>query len=182
MTMWNRRRVKHQAHIRTAGFTLLEVLIAVAIVAIALVTFMGLHLRSLDATIRAQDLTTAVLLAQAKMATMGEFPDTGEEKGQFEGPELARFQWATAVTEHTLDAAASGSNGRLGRWAAAPSLHAGSIWGTVKVLARSGPLREKRALPWSSCSWPYFCLPSLPGWSLRHLPPWPVGWRKAGSI
>ncbi len=104
MTMWNRRRVKLQAHIRAPGFTLLEVLIAVAIVAIALVTFMGLHLRSLDATIRAQDLTTAVLLAQGKMATMGEFPDTGEEQGKFAGPELERFQWATAVTEHTLDA------------------------------------------------------------------------------
>ena len=104
MTMWNRRRVKHQAHTRAVGFTLLEVLVAVAIVAIALVTFMGLHLRSLDATIRAQDLTTAVLLAQGKMATMGEFPDTGEEQGKFEGPELERFQWATAVTEHTLDA------------------------------------------------------------------------------
>ena len=108
MTMWNRRRVKHQAHTRAAGFTLLEVLVAVAIVAIALVTFMGLHLRSLDATIRAQDLTTAVLLAQGKMATMGEFPDTGEEQGKFEGPELERFQWATAVTEHTLDALEGG--------------------------------------------------------------------------
>jgi general secretion pathway protein I len=104
MTMWNRRRVKHQAHTRAAGFTLLEVLVAVAIVAIALVTFMGLHLRSLDATIRAQDLTTAVLLAQGKIATMGEFPETGEEQGKFEGPELERFQWATAVTERTLDA------------------------------------------------------------------------------
>jgi general secretion pathway protein I len=106
MTMWNRRRAKPQA--RTAGFTLLEVLVAVAIVAIALVTFMGLHLRSLDATIRAQDLSTAVLLAQAKMATMGEFPETGQEQGRFEGPELARFQWATAVTEHTLDAVDGG--------------------------------------------------------------------------
>jgi len=84
------------------------VLVAVAIVAIALVTFMGLHLRSLDATIRAQDLTTAVLLAQGKMATMGEFPDTGEEQGKFEGPELERFQWGTAVTEHTLDALEGG--------------------------------------------------------------------------
>jgi general secretion pathway protein I len=104
MTMWNRRRVKYQAHTCAAGFTLLEVLVAVAIVAIALVTFMGLHLRSLDATIRAQDLTTAVLLAQGKIATMGEFPETGEEQGKFEGPELERFQWATAVTERTLDA------------------------------------------------------------------------------
>jgi len=106
--MWNRRRVKHQAHTRAAGFTLLEVLVAVAIVAIALVTFMGLHLRSLDATIRAHDLTTGVLLAQAKIATMGEFPETGEEQGKFEGPELERFQWATAVTEHTLDALEGG--------------------------------------------------------------------------
>ena len=104
MTMWNRRRVKYQAYTHAVGFTLLEVLVAVAIVAIALVTFMGLHLRSLDATIRAQDLTTAVFLAQGKMATMGEFPDTGEEQGKFEGPELERFQWATAVTERTLDA------------------------------------------------------------------------------
>jgi general secretion pathway protein I len=110
MTMWNSRRLKRQAQADAAGFTLLEVLVAVAIVAIALLTFMGLHLRSLDATIRAQDLTTAVLLAQAKMATMGEFPDTGEEKGRFEGPELERFQWSTAVTEHTLDALEGGQS------------------------------------------------------------------------
>ena len=108
MTMWNSRRVKYQAQTSAPGFTLLEVLVAVAMVAIALVTFMGLHLRSLDATIRAQDLTTAVLLAQGKMATMGEFPDTGEEQGKFEGPDLERFQWATAVTEHTLGALSDG--------------------------------------------------------------------------
>ena len=130
MTMWNRRRVKHQTHISAPGFTLLEVLVAVAIVAIALVTFMGLHLRSLDATIRAQDLTTAVLLAQGKMATMGEFPDTGEEQGKFEGPELERFQWATAVTEHTLDALSDGGQTVTVRrlevtvsWADGPQTH-----------------------------------------------------------
>lgn len=108
MTMWNRRRAKRQAQTHAAGFTLLEVLVAVAIVATALVAFMGLHLHSLDATIRAQDLTTAVLLAQGKMATMGEFPERGEARGKFEGPELERFQWSTVVTEHTLDALAGG--------------------------------------------------------------------------
>jgi general secretion pathway protein I len=130
MTMWNRSRVKHQAHTCAAGFTLLEVLVAVAIVAIALVTFMGLHLRSLEATIRAQDVTTAVLLAQGKMATMGEFPDTGEEQGKFEGPELERFQWATAVTEHTLDALTGGGQTVTVRrlevtvfWADGPQTH-----------------------------------------------------------
>jgi len=105
------------------------VLVAVAIVAIALVAFMGLHLRSLDATIRAQDLTTAVLLAQGKMATMGEFPDTGEEQGKFEGPELERFQWATAVTEHTLDALDGGQTVTVRRsevtvfWADGQQIH-----------------------------------------------------------
>ena len=108
MTMWNSRRVKRQTQTNAAGFTLLEVLVAVAIVAMALVAFMGLHLRSLDATIRAQDLTTAVLLAQGQLATLGEFPETGEAQGRFEGPELERFQWSTAVTEHTLDALAGG--------------------------------------------------------------------------
>ena len=106
MTMWNRRPVKGSTG--APGFTLFEVLVAVAVVAIALVTFMGLHLHSLDDTIRAQDLTTAVLLAQAKMAAMGEFPETGEAEGKFEGPELARFEWVTAVTERTLDALAGG--------------------------------------------------------------------------
>jgi general secretion pathway protein I len=127
--MWNRRRVKRQAHTRASGFTLLEVLVAVAIVAIALVTFMGLHLRSLDATIRAQDLTIAVLLAQGKMATMDEFPDTGEAQGKFDGPELERFQWATAVTEQTLAALDGGQPVRVRRlevtvfWADGPQTH-----------------------------------------------------------
>ena len=129
MTMWKRRRVSHRALTQATGFTLLEVLVAVAIVAIALVTFMGLHLRSLDATIRAQDLTTAVLLAQGKMATMGEFPETGEERGKFEGPELERFQWATAVTEHTLDALDGGQTVTVRRlevtvfWADGQQIH-----------------------------------------------------------
>src|SRR5215471_9920232 len=102
MTTWNRRRVRCDAPVRrpgaahsndpasmagvlhtagTAGFTLLEILVAVAVVALALVAFMGLQVHSLDDTIRAQDLTTAVLLAQGKLATMGDFPDTGEEQG-----------------------------------------------------------------------------------------------------
>jgi general secretion pathway protein I len=86
-----------------AGFTLLEVMVAVAIVGIALVAFLRLHLLSLDATIRAQDLTTAVLLTQGRLATMGAFPEPGEEEGKFEGPELERFRWTTEVNEHTLE-------------------------------------------------------------------------------
>jgi general secretion pathway protein I len=101
--MWNPRISKPLPQTATAGFTLLEVLVAVAIVGIALVAFLRLHLLSLDATIRAQDLTTAVLLAQGRLATMGAAPEPGEEEGKFEGPELERFRWVSAVTEHTLE-------------------------------------------------------------------------------
>jgi general secretion pathway protein I len=95
------------------GFTLLEVMVAVAIVAIALVPLLRLHLMSLDATIWAQDYTTAVMLAQKtlteKMAPIpserelgeresGEL-EPGEENGTFDEPAYARFQWQTLIEE-----------------------------------------------------------------------------------
>lgn len=95
-------------YITAGGFTLLEVMVAVAVVAIALVVLLRLHLVSLDNTLRAQDLTTAVLLAQGKMATVGTFPDAGEEQGKFEGPELERFRWFTRVTEHSFPVGTEG--------------------------------------------------------------------------
>jgi type II secretion system protein I len=100
--MWNRKLAESPAPGALAGFTLLEVVVALAIVAIALVPLLRLHLLSLDATVRAQDLTTAVLLAQGHMAAMGAFPDTGEAEGAFEDPELSKFRWQTAVTAYTL--------------------------------------------------------------------------------
>jgi general secretion pathway protein I len=66
--MWNARAAKSSrafSQLYAAGFTLLEVMVALAIVAIALVPLLRLHLLSLDATMRAQGLTTATLLAQA---------------------------------------------------------------------------------------------------------------------
>ena len=87
-----------------AGFTLLEVLVAVAIVGMALVVLLRLHLLSLDATLAAQDLTTAVLLAEGKMATfMAQTPREGEDQGQFDGPDLERFSWTTSVTDYDID-------------------------------------------------------------------------------
>ena len=87
-----------------AGFTLLEVLVAVAIVGLALVGLLRLHLLSLDATLAAQDLTTAVLLAEGKMATfLAQSPREGEDAGPFDGPDLERFSWTTSVTDHDID-------------------------------------------------------------------------------
>lgn len=52
---------------RSAGFTLLEVMIALAIVAIALVSLLGLANRSIGVQERLQRMTRATLLAQEKM-------------------------------------------------------------------------------------------------------------------
>ena len=46
------------------GFTLLEVLVAMAVLAVALVSLLGLYNRSLTLTLRAQQLSTGMLLAQ----------------------------------------------------------------------------------------------------------------------
>jgi len=46
------------------GFTLLEVLVAMAVLAVALVSLLGLHNRSLLLSMRAQRLSTATLLVQ----------------------------------------------------------------------------------------------------------------------
>ena len=114
MATWNATRADASGH-GAAGFTLLEVLVAVAIVGVALVMLLRLHLLSLDATLAAQDLTTAVLLAEGKMATfMAESPDEGEEQGQFDGPNLERFRWTTSVTEHALDPGNDGREGAIG--------------------------------------------------------------------
>ena len=113
MATWNATRADASGH-GAAGFTLLEVLVAVAIVGVALVMLLRLHLLSLDATLAAQDLTTAVLLAEGKMATfMAESPGEGEGQGQFDGPNLERFRWTTSVIEHALDLG-SGNDGREG--------------------------------------------------------------------
>lgn len=90
-----------------AGFTLIEVMVAIAVVAIALVPLLRLHLLSLDATARAQDLTQAVFLAQERIAGIGVFPEASDEQGTFERPELRRFRWYTVVTEDELVLASS---------------------------------------------------------------------------
>ncbi len=96
--MWCRQPVKPRIEYE-AGFTLIEVMVALAIVAIALVPLLRLHLISLDSTIWSQDYTTAVLLAQEKMASIPAEPESGEEKGAFDDPAYSRFTWQTLVGE-----------------------------------------------------------------------------------
>lgn len=70
------------------GFTLLEVMIALAILAIALPVLLGLRNRDVDLHLRARDLTAATLLAQEKLleAELAGLLPLGEVSGDFKGP------------------------------------------------------------------------------------------------
>jgi len=68
------------------GFTLLEVLVAVAVLGLALVSLLGLHVRNLALIERDRRVTEATLLARALMteAEVEAFPAIGVTSGDFE--------------------------------------------------------------------------------------------------
>lgn len=86
-----------------AGFTLLEVLVAVSVLALALVSLLGLHVRNLALLERDRRITDATLLARALMtdAEVEPFPDIGLTDGDFEDRYPGRFpdlRWEREVT------------------------------------------------------------------------------------
>lgn len=88
---------------RRAGFTLLEVLVAVAVLGLALVSLLGLHVRDLALIERAQRITDGTLLARALMteAEVERFPDIGLTSGDFEERYPGQFpdlRWEREVT------------------------------------------------------------------------------------
>jgi len=68
------------------GFTLLEVLVAVAVLGLGLVSLLGLHVRNLALLERDQRITESTLLARELMtqAEVEPFPDLGVTEGDFE--------------------------------------------------------------------------------------------------
>jgi general secretion pathway protein I len=85
---------------KPAGFTLIEVVAALAIISIALLALLRLHLLSIRAADKAQVLSQAVFLAQEKIAETlsGGYPPVGTQSGivETDGPQLT---WRTEVTD-----------------------------------------------------------------------------------
>ena len=75
-----------QARPQPSGFTLLEVLVAVAVIATALVSLLALHGRNIQIVAYDQRLNRATLLAQAVMTrtiVAENFPDPTRSSGDF---------------------------------------------------------------------------------------------------
>ena len=91
-------------HRRQAGFTLLEMMVSVTIIAIALVTLIGSQSQSVSiATISRFD-TVASLLAREKMTelTLGGFDNLSSGDGDF-GEDFPEYYWEVEITELSED-------------------------------------------------------------------------------
>lgn len=96
-TDWRRRPARRSAA-RRKGFTLLEVMIAMAILAVALVAVYQSQSQSLLMASDSRFLTTASLLAQSRMAeiAMMDVPRANAADGDF-GEDFPDFRWQMEV-------------------------------------------------------------------------------------
>ena len=96
------------------GFTLLEVMIAIGVLAISLLAIFNLQSTSLIGSARAQKISTSTQLARSKMAkslidleagiVKGEFPDEKEETGTFEEEKFPDYYWKLQIKKTDIPA------------------------------------------------------------------------------
>ena len=83
-----------------SGFTLLEVMIALAVMSIVLVSVYRMHSQSLSMNTAARFYTLAPLLAQSKMAELETLSSDGfpNDSGDF-GEQYPGYSWQTSITD-----------------------------------------------------------------------------------
>jgi prepilin-type N-terminal cleavage/methylation domain-containing protein len=122
-----RQRVESGTRFHRAGFTLAEIMVAVAILGVCLVSLLVVRNRSLAGALEARNLLIAVSLAEQKMGDI--VVEGGGHGGAGVFPEHERFMWrAAAETVEKVPA------GRLCRIRLVVSYPAG---GGTKMLALS---------------------------------------------
>ncbi len=89
------------------AFTLLEVMIAIAILGIALLALLALHHQNLQGLIRSEEITRAAMLAQRLMtdAELARFPVLGTTNGDFQKlfpGQYPDYRWQEKVTQSAL--------------------------------------------------------------------------------
>jgi general secretion pathway protein I len=90
----------YNSHYSRAGFTLLEIMVALSIVAIVLVSVYRLHAQTISMNQAARFYTTAPLLAQRKMAEIEtiSLKELADDTGSFD-KDYPDYRWAVAVGE-----------------------------------------------------------------------------------
>jgi len=83
-----------------AGFTLLEIMVAVSIIAIVLVSVYKMHAQTISMDYSVRFYTTAPLLAQRKMAEFEIKPlnELADEAGDF-GDSFPNYRWKVALSD-----------------------------------------------------------------------------------
>ena len=86
------------------GFTLLELMVALAVIATAFTALLGLHVRNLKLAARDQAYTQALLLSRSMITEteLGPYPEVGIAQGDFEDrwPGLyTGFKWERVVSD-----------------------------------------------------------------------------------
>lgn len=96
--MWNSPGSRQPPQPGSAGFSLLEVLVALTVIAFAFVGLLGLQGRNIKAVARDQQLTRATLLAREMVSQMqfevasGGLQQLSDARGTFEGYPGYRFE------------------------------------------------------------------------------------------
>jgi len=86
------------------GFTLLEIMAALAIMATALVALLGTHLKSLDLAYKHKEQTLAAMLARQKLeeTLTVPFDELSSDSGDF-APTHPDIGWETEVSDADID-------------------------------------------------------------------------------
>jgi len=98
------RKARPRSQRISFGFTLLEVMVALSVMSIVLVSVYRMHSQSLTMNTAARFYTQAPILAQGKMAELealssGAFP---ENSGDF-GEQFPGYSWQTSVADITSE-------------------------------------------------------------------------------
>lgn len=80
------------------GFTLLEVMIAFAILSLSLIALLSLRNSSIRVVDYSDKITTATFLAKTKMEELPRSVQVGESEGEFAGDDYKGYKWKRVVS------------------------------------------------------------------------------------
>ena len=91
--------MKQRWHKHAEGFTLLEVMVALAIIAFAVVTYLHAQNMSVALLNDSTNVTVATLLAKDRMVTLegGEITGELDREGTFDDPQYVAFRWKERI-------------------------------------------------------------------------------------